>query len=193
MRQTPNRRIGTLLARNWWTLVFRGVLAILFGVAVFIWPEISIAVLVGLFGFFVLLTGILALIAAFRRRQSDEQRWLLVVEGILGIVAGVLVFFWPNITALLLLYFIAAWAIVTGIFEIIAAIQLRREIHNEWLLALAGVASLLFGILLVIQPGAGALAILWVIGAYAIIFGIALLILGLRLRQWNKQQPPPML
>ncbi|MEC4819193.1 MAG: HdeD family acid-resistance protein [Scytonema sp. PMC 1069.18] len=192
MRQTPNRRIGTLLARNWWSLVFRGLMAILFGVAMFIWPGISLAVLVWLFGFFVLLTGILALIAAFRRRQSDEQHWFLLVEGILGVVAGVLIFFWPNITALLLLYFIAAWAIVTGIFEIIAAIQLRREIHNEWLLALAGVASLLFGILLVIQPGAGALAILWVIGAYAIIFGITLLILGLRLRQWNKQQPPPM-
>ncbi len=190
MRQPSNRRIATLLARNWWTLVLRGVLAILFGIAVFIWPQISIFVLVGLFGFFVLLSGILALIAAFGSRQLEANRWLLVFEGIVGIIAGVLVFFWPAITALILLYFIAAWAIITGIIEIIAAIQLRKEIENEWLLALAGIASILFGFLAVIRPGAGALAILWVIGGYAIIFGIMLLILGLRLRNWNTPGPP---
>ncbi|WP_315789299.1 HdeD family acid-resistance protein [Fischerella sp. JS2] len=185
MRQPSNRRIATLLARNWWTLVLRGVIAILFGMAVFVWPRISVGVLVGLFGLFVLISGILALIAALSRRQPEENRWLLVFEGIIGIIAGVLVFIWPGITALILLYFIAAWAIVTGILEIIAAIQLRKEIENEWLLAIAGIASILFGILVAIRPGAGALAILWVIAAYAIIFGVMLLILGLRLRNWN--------
>ncbi|RUR79714.1 HdeD family acid-resistance protein [Chlorogloeopsis fritschii PCC 9212] len=192
MRQPPNRRIGTLLARNWWTLALRGVLAILFGVAVFIWPAISIAVLVALFGFFVLLSGILAVIAALGSREPEENKWLLLFEGIVGIIAGVLVFFWPRITALILLYFIAAWAIVTGILEIIAAIQLRKEIENEWLLAIAGIASVLFGILAAIWPGAGALAILWGIGAYAIIFGITLLILALRLRNWQIPGPPVM-
>jgi uncharacterized membrane protein HdeD (DUF308 family) len=190
MRPTSNRRIGTLLARNWWGLVLRGVLAILFGIAVFIWPGISITVLVTLFGFFVLLSGILGIIVAVRGRQSDERRWLLLIEGIFGVIAGILVFFWPGITALLLVYLIAAWALLTGILEIIAAIQLRKEIENEWLLAVAGIASLLFGILIAIYPGSGALALLWVIGAYAIAFGIVLIILGLRLRNWNKQQPP---
>ncbi len=190
MRQPSNRTIATLFARNWWTLVFRGAIAILFGIALFIWPEISVAVLVWLFGLFVLISGILALIAAFSRRQPEENRALLVFEGIIAIVAGLLVFFWPGITALILLYFIAAWAIVTGILEIIAAIQLRKEIENEWLLAIAGVASILFGILAVIRPGAGALAILWVIGIYAIVFGVMLLILGLRLRNWNTPGPP---
>jgi uncharacterized membrane protein HdeD (DUF308 family) len=192
MRQPPNRRIGTLLARNWWTLALRGVLAILFGVAVFIWPAISIAVLVALFGFFVLLSGILAVIAALGSREPEENKWLLLFKGIVGIIAGVLVFFWPRITALILLYFIAAWAIVTGILEIIAAIQLRKEIENEWLLAIAGIASVLFGILAAIWPGAGALAILRGIGAYAIIFGITLLILALRLRNWQIPGPPVM-
>lgn len=190
MRQPSNRTIATLFARNWWTLVFRGAIAILFGIALFIWPEISVAVLVWLFGLFVLISGILALVAAFSRRQPEENRALLVFEGIIAIVAGLLVFFWPGITALILLYFIAAWAIVTGILEIIAAIQLRKEIENEWLLAIAGVASILFGILAAIRPGAGALAILWVIGIYAIVFGVMLLILGLRLRNWNTPGPP---
>ncbi len=190
MRQPSNRTIATLFARNWWTLVLRGAIAILFGIALFIWPQISVAVLVWLFGLFVFISGILALIAAFSRRQAQENRALLIFEGIIAIIAGLLVFFWPGITALILLYFIAAWAIVTGILEIIAAVQLRKEIENEWLLAIAGIASVLFGILAAIRPGAGALAILWVIGIYAIVFGVMLLILGLRLRNWNTSGPP---
>lgn len=190
MRQPSNRTIATLFARNWWTLVLRGAIAILFGIALFIWPQISVAVLVWLFGLFVFISGILALIAAFSRRQAQENRALLIFEGIIAIIAGLLVFFWPGITALILLYFIAAWAVVTGILEIIAAVQLRKEIENEWLLAIAGIASVLFGILAAIRPGAGALAILWVIGIYAIVFGVMLLILGLRLRNWNTSGPP---
>ncbi|KOP25205.1 hypothetical protein AMR41_17520 [Hapalosiphon sp. MRB220] len=190
MRQPSNRTIATLFARNWWTLVLRGAIAILFGIVLFIWPQISVAVLVWLFGLFVFISGILALIAAFSRRQAQENRALLIFEGIIAIIAGLLVFFWPGITALILLYFIAAWAVVTGILEIIAAVQLRKEIENEWLLAIAGIASVLFGILAAIRPGAGALAILWVIGIYAIVFGVMLLILGLRLRNWNTSGPP---
>lgn len=191
MRSNTNRRLGmgTLLAHNWWTVALRGAIAILFGLAVFVWPGITLAVLVILFGIFAILGGILAL-AALRDRNTDEPWWLLLLEGLLGIAVGIITFIWPGITGLFLLYLIAAWAIVTGIVEIIAAIGLRKQIENEWLLIAAGIASLLFGILLAIRPVAGAVAILWVIGAYAIFFGVLLLVLGFRLRNWNRQEPP---
>ncbi len=114
----------------------------------------------------------------------------MLLEGITGIVIGIATFIWPGITGVVLLYIIASWAVVSGIFEIIAAIGLRRQIENEWLLILAGIASIIFGILLAIWPTAGALAILWLIGGYAIFFGILLLILGFRLRSWKQQEPP---
>ncbi len=175
------------LARNWWALALRGLLAILFGVAVFVWPGISLAVLVLLFGAYAFVDGLFALIAGIRQHGTvgNERWWMLIIEGVAGVVAGVLTFIWPGITALVLLFLIAAWAIVTGFFEIVAAIRLRQEISNEWLLALAGIASVVFGVLVFLQPGAGALAILWLIGAYAIVFGILMLVLAFRLRSWS--------
>ena len=112
----------------------------------------------------------------------------MLLEGAIGIAVGIMAFIWPGITALVLLYLIAAWAIVTGVLEIIASIQIRKEIQNEWLLAIAGITSVLFGVLLLVWPLAGALAILWIIGAYAIIFGILLLILAFRLRSWGTER-----
>lgn len=182
-------RIGTRLARNWWALALRGAIAVLFGLTALFWPGITLTALVVLFGAFVLAGGIFVLIAALRDFRADAQGWLLLLEGLLGMAAGVIVFIWPGITALILLYLIAAWAIATGIFEIVVAIQLRKEIENEWLLAVAGIASVLFGLLLAIWPGAGALAILWVVAAYAIFFGVLLLILAFRLRNWGRQRP----
>jgi uncharacterized membrane protein HdeD (DUF308 family) len=170
------------LARYWWVLAIRGVAAILFGIAAFVWPGITLTVLVLLFGAYALVDGIFAVVAGISVRKEQERWWLMVLEGVVGIIIGVLTFLYPSITALVLLYFIAAWAIVTGAFEIAAAIRLRREIEGEWLLALAGIASLIFGVLLVIQPGAGALALIWLIGAYAIVFGILMLVLAFRLR-----------
>ncbi|MBE9167516.1 HdeD family acid-resistance protein [Pleurocapsales cyanobacterium LEGE 06147] len=192
MRPNSNRtlRMGTLLARNWWTLLLRGLVAVLFGVAVLVWPGITLIVLLTLFGIFALLGGIFVVIAALSERRADEPWWLLLLEGLIGIAIGIIAFVWPEATGLFLLYLIAAWAIVSGIFELIAAIQLRRQIENEWLLAAAGIASLLFGLLLAIRPVAGALAIVWVIGVYAIIFGVLLIIFAFRLRNWNKQEPP---
>lgn len=181
-------RMGTRLARNWWALALRGAIAILFGFVALFWPSITLTSLVVIFGAFVLAGGILALIMALRDWRADAQGWLLLLQGLIGIAAGVIVFIWPRITALMLLYLIAAWAIVTGIFEIIAAIQLRKEIENEWLLVVAGIASVLFGVLLAIWPGAGALAILWIIAGYAIFFGVLLLILAFRLQNWGKQR-----
>lgn len=194
MRTNTNpSRMGTLLARNVWTVALRGIIAILFGIAIIVWPAITLAALIALFGFFALIGGFALLIAAIRQRRTDEPWWLLLLEGISGIVIGIVVFIWPNITAFVLLYLIAAWAIISGIFEIVAAVQLRREIEGEWLLALSGIASIIFGLLLAIWPGAGALAILWIIGIYAIFFGLLKLSLAFRLRDWKRREPPTLI
>ncbi|MBU7582982.1 MAG: HdeD family acid-resistance protein [Nostoc sp. TH1S01] len=181
-------RIGTRLARNWWTLALRGTLAIIFGLAALFWPGITLTALVFLFAAFALGGGILLAIAGFKDHLGNLHGWLLVIEGAIGVAVGVMAFIWPGITALVLLYLIAAWAIITGIFEIVAANHLRQEIDNEWLLIAAGIASLVFGILLIIWPIAGALAILWVTAAYAIVFGILMLLLAFRLRKWGEQR-----
>lgn len=182
------------LARNWWMLALRGVLAILFGVMAFIWPGITVAALVLLFGAYALVDGVFAVIAAMREHGGNQNRWVLLIEGVAGILAGILTFIWPGITAIVLLYLIAAWAIVTGVFEVIAAIRLRDEMTGEFWLALAGILSILFGIAIVVFPGAGALAVIWLIAAYAIVFGVMLLVLALRLRGWAgqaTQRPSP--
>src|SRR6202022_862993 len=153
-----------LLARYWWVLALRGVLAVLFGLFAFFVPGITLLSLVLLFGAYVLLDGIFDLVAAAR---SPSHHWALVLEGIVGIIAGILTFMWPGITAMILLYLIAFWAIFTGVLEIVAGLRLRKVITNELLLILMGVFSLLFGFLILIFPGAGALAIAMWIGAYA--------------------------
>lgn len=171
-----------VLARNWWALALRGLFAVLFGLAVFIWPGLTLLALVALFAAYALVDGVFSIVAAIRAAGRHARWWPLLLEGLLGIAAGVVAFLWPNITALALLYVIAAWAIVTGVFEIVAAIRLRREIEGELLLGLAGLASVIFGVLLILFPGAGALAVLWLIGGFAIAFGILLILLGFRLR-----------
>lgn len=175
-----------VLRRNWWVLALRGAVAILFGILAFIWPGVTLGALVLLFGAYVLLDGIFSLIAAFRDRQEQTPWWLLLLEGLAGIAAGIITFIWPGITAVVLLYLIAAWAVITGILEIIAAVRLREELSGELLLVLGGILSIIFGILLIIQPGAGALALIWLIAAYAIIFGIVLIALSLRIRSWQE-------
>jgi len=177
------RGVLPVLARNWWALVLRGLAAILFGVLAFAWPGITLFVLVLFFGAYMLVDGIFAIVAAVRAAGEEDRWWLLLVQGILGVLAGLVAIFWPGLTALALLYFIAAWAIVTGIMEIVAAIRLRREIEGEWALALSGALSVLFGVLLVVLPApAGLLSLVWLIGAYAVATGVLLLILGFRVR-----------
>ncbi len=172
----------TSYAHNWWAVGLRGLAAIVFGVLAFIWPQIALTVLVLLFGAYALWDGVFAVIAALRFRSGEGHRWLLFIEGLAGIAAGLITFFYPGITAFVLLYVIAAWAIITGVMEILAAIRLRREIQGEWLLLISGLLSVVFGILLVIFPSAGALAVVWLIAAYAILFGILLIALAFRLR-----------
>lgn len=180
-------RIGNRLARNWWTLILRGAIAIIFGLVALAWPTLTLTALVYLFATFWLAGGVLLAIAALREHLHDTHNWLLLLEGIVGIAVGMLAFIWPGVTAFVLLYLIAAWAIVTGILEMITALQLRQAIENEWLPAVTGLVSLIFGVMLIIWPVAEALAILWLIAAYAIVFGILLLILGFKLRSWHNQ------
>src|ERR1700693_1486086 len=167
------------LAKNWWALALRGLVALMFGLLTFVLPGITLVTLVLLFGAYALADGIFNVIAFFR---VASHQCALLVEDVIGIIAAVLTFAWPAITAIVLLYVIAFWAIFTGVFEIIAGIRLRKVITNEWLLLVMGLLSLLFGVLILFAPGAGALAIVLWIGAYALVFGVFLLALAFRLR-----------
>lgn len=172
----------TLLSRNWWVFLLRGVLAVIFGILALIWPDVTLLTLIILFGAYALVDGIFAIIAGIAAYGTAERWWAEVIEGVLGMAIGLLTLFWPGATALVVLYFIAAWAVVTGILEIAAAIQMRRYISGEWLLILSGAVSVIFGLLLFLFPGAGALGLITVIGAFAILFGILLIVLAFRLR-----------
>ena len=158
----------------------RGVAAVLFGLAALFWPGITLFVLVVFFGAYAMVDGVFALVAGIR--GSGGRRWLLLAEGVLSVLAGLIAFFWPGITALALLYVIAFWAIFTGILKIVMAVSLRREIDNEWLMALSGALSVLFGLILAVLPGVGLLSLVWLIGIYALVFGIALIVLAFRVR-----------
>ncbi|HEU0205058.1 MAG TPA: HdeD family acid-resistance protein [Burkholderiaceae bacterium] len=149
------------LRRNWGWIALRGLAAVLFGVMAFGWRGITLAALVIVWGAYAMADGILALIAAWQVRDQGRPFWSLIVVGMLGLAAGVVTFVWPDITALALLMVIVAWALFVGIFQIVAAIRLRKEIEGEWTLGLSGLVSVLFGVLMIVSPGAGALAMLW--------------------------------
>lgn len=171
------------LTERWWVPVVRGIAAILFGVLALVAPSIGLFALVVMWGVYAIADGIFNLfLATWAGRAGARFGWYLF-EGIVSIAAGVLTFLYPGITAVALLFVIAGWAIVTGIFEIAAAVQLRRAVSGEWMLGLAGVLSIVFGVLLFAHPGAGALAVVWLIGAYAIVFGVLLIGLGVRLHR----------
>ena len=186
---TNRATVADLLTHNWWLLALRGLAAIAFGLLAFIWPGITLLTLIFLFGAFALLNGVLAFIAASRAPKGFPRFGSLIVEGILSVAAGVIAFIVPGITALALLVLIASWAIVSGIFEIVAAIRLRKVIRHEWLLALAGFASIAFGVIMILRPTAGALALLWWIGAFMFAFGILLIALAFRMRRWRGVPP----
>jgi uncharacterized membrane protein HdeD (DUF308 family) len=170
------------LSRYWWLLALRGVAAIIFGILAFVWPGLTLGALVILFGVYVLIDGISNIVTGFSHRETNDRWWVMLLEGLVGILAGILTFVYPGISAVILLYFIASWAILTGIFEIVAAIRLREEITGEWALALSGIASIIFGVLLFLFPGTGALAVVWIIGSYAILFGALLIYLAFKVR-----------
>ena len=174
------------LARNWWSLVIRGVVAILVGIIAFAWPAITFGAVVLLFGAYAFVDGIFALIGAFRAVRAHERWGALVLEGIAGLVTAAVTIFWPGITALALVFIVAFWALVTGVLEISAAIRLREHVAGELLLALSGIASIIFGVIAALLPVLGALAIALIFGIYAVVFGVLLIALGFRLRSWTR-------
>jgi uncharacterized membrane protein HdeD (DUF308 family) len=174
--------ISTLLSHYWWTLLLRGLIWTLFGVVVFVQPGISLLTLTLLFGAFALTDGLAYLVSAIGGRREYDNWWHLLLAGIAGIGVGVLTILAPGVTALGLLYAIAIWAIATGVLAIVTAIRLRREIEGEFWLAAAGLASVVFGLLLVARPGAGALTVLWLIAGYALAFGVILIVLAFKTR-----------
>ena len=169
------------IGRNWWLVVLRGICAILFGVLAFTWPGMTLGVLILMFGIYAFVNGILAFAAAFSN-STGTPWWILALEGLMSIAAALAILLYPGITALVLLVVIAMWAIVTGVIEIAAAIQLRKEIEGEIWLGLAGVASIIFGAALLARPGVGALAVVWMIGAYAVMFGVLLIAMGFHVK-----------
>jgi uncharacterized membrane protein HdeD (DUF308 family) len=173
---------GNEIARNWWMVALRGAFAILFGLLTIAWPQLTVVVLVALFGAWALLDGISAFLAAWRSAEAKQTWWPFLVTGVLGVGAAIVTWVWPQITALSLLYVIAVWAIASGVLQIAAAIRMRKVITNEFWLALAGIGGVVFGLLVLVFPGAGAIAIAWAIGWYAILFGVLLVLLGFRLR-----------
>jgi len=175
------------LARHWWVVALRGLAAVAFGALAFVWPGMTLAVLVLLFGAYALVDGVLAIVVALR--GETDHRVFIGLEGVVGVLAGLATFVYPGLTALVLLYIIAFWAILTGVLEVVAAVRLRRAIPNEWGLIIGGILSVLFGIVLVVSPGAGALAVVFLIGAYAILFGVTLLALSWRLRSHAERLP----
>ena len=169
------------LSRYWWLILLRGIAAIIFGVLAFIWPGITLVTLVLFWGAFALVDGVLALANAFMGGNMGDRWWLALV-GLAGIAAGILTFAYPGVTALVLLFFIATWAIVLGVLQIIGAIRLRKEIDNEWTIGLSGAVSVLFGVIMLVAPGAGALGLIWAIASYGIVFGILMVMAAFKLK-----------
>jgi len=174
--------MNMVLVRNWWALALRGVAAVLFGLIAFLMPGVTLTAMVLLFGAYSLVDGVFAIIAGIRAAERHERWWPFALEGLLSIVVGAIAFLMPTAAAFALLFVVAAWAILTGVIRIGAAIRLRKEIRGEWMLILNGALSVLLGILIIVIPGAGLVTLIWWLGAYATIYGITLITLALKLR-----------
>jgi len=171
-----------MFTRNWWVLLLRGIVAILFGILAFRFPGMTLAALVLLFGVYAFVDGVFSLFGAIAGWRHRENRWLLLLEGFIGLGAAFVTLRAPVLTAVALIFFIAAWALATGVLKIVGAIRLRREISGEFWLALSGIASVIFALLVMLRPAVGALAMIWVIGWYAVLMGVMLIILSFKLR-----------
>ena len=172
------------LAENWWLLLLRGLAAIAFGVIAFLWPAITLVALTYLWGAYALADGIIAIGAAFSARGVDAgPRWWLGLSGAVGILAGIIAFAYTGMTALILLAFIAVWAIIIGVLQLFGAVRMRNIVNNEWWLILSGLVSISFGVVLIAWPGTGALAVIWTIAWYAVFFGCMLVGLSFELKK----------
>ena len=167
---------------HWWLLLLRGILAIIFGIIALAAPGIALLAFIYVFAVYALLDGITAIVVSFRERSSFRGWWVLLIEGIAGIIFGILAIVWPGETALVLLYLVAFWALVTGVMEIGSAFMVPATAGQRWGLGLAGLLSIIFGIILIVSPGSGLLAILWLVGIFAIVFGVSLIIYAFQIR-----------
>jgi uncharacterized membrane protein HdeD (DUF308 family) len=178
------------LMRSWWVPALRGVIAILFGVLALTWPGLTLLSLVALFAAYALLSGAVSVVGAIKNRKRDDEWWLLLLVGLVGIGAGVIAVIHPGLTGLVLVLMIAANALITGVLDVAAAIRLRKAMRDEWLLVLNGVASIAFGVLVFLYPAAGALALVWMISLYALVTGVLLLGVAFRLRARTRTAAP---
>jgi uncharacterized membrane protein HdeD (DUF308 family) len=176
----------SLVSRFWWTLLLRGLVAILFGILAFIWPGVTLSALVLLFGAYALVDGLAAIVVGIRDYGERQRWWATLLGGLVSVGAGVVTFLMPGLTALALLSVIAFWAIFRGVLDIVAAIRLRHVIEGEWLLGLCGVLSIAFGVMMVLFPGAGALAVIWWIAAFALLLGLMLVTLAFKLKRFAR-------
>ena len=177
------------LADHWWLLALRGGLAIIFGITAWLWPGLTLTTLVILVGAWLLVDGVFEIFSAIANRDRVDSFWHFIIGGAINVLAGIVILAWPGLSAIAMMVLIGAWALVTGILQVIAAIALRKVIENEWAIGLGGLISVIFGLVMMIFPGDGALALVWVIGIYAILFGIALIAAGFRLRSWRNDLP----
>ncbi|OAI52173.1 hypothetical protein AYO47_06485 [Planctomyces sp. SCGC AG-212-M04] len=187
-----------IIASGWWMLLIRGLASIAFGLMAFFWPGITLLVLIIMFAAHAIVDGVMAIALGLQlRKQEGSTPWLAMsLMGVVSIAAGIMAIAWPGLTAVVLLFVIAGWAIARGVLEIVAAIHFRKVIENEWFLALGGVLSILFGVCLIASPAAGLLSLMWLVGTFSIAFGILLCMVAMRLRSVVAglrpavQQPP---
>lgn len=180
-----------VILRNWWMLALRGLLAIIFGLIALFAPGIALLAFIAVFAVYAIIDGVVAVTVAIRERESLKRWGWVLFEGIISILAGIFAFFYPVKTALILLFIVAAWAILTGILEIVTAIALREHLSHEWALILAGIVSIVFGLILFIFPGAGLLSLLWLVGIYSICFGVLFIVRAFQLRSWASSTTQP--
>jgi uncharacterized membrane protein HdeD (DUF308 family) len=183
--------MNELLAKSWWMLAIRGAAALLFGILALAWPGLTLLVLVALFAAYALITAAVYISAGVKNRETDKGWWMLVLLGLVGVAAGGIAIFYPLVTALVLVLLMGANAIVTGILDLAIAIRLRKELRGEWMLVLAGIVSIVFGVLVFLFPGAGALAMVWMVSFYAMLTGVLLLALAFRMKGGGKTSPGP--
>lgn len=175
--------LSVMLHRTWWVLLLRGLAAIVFGILTWFQPAASATALVLIFGAYVFVDGLLGVYSAIRSRSQSRHWWLILLWGLTGVIVGVLTAINPVATALVLTIYIGVWALITGVMEIVTAIRLRKEIEGEWVLILGGLISVLFGAFVLMQPGAGMMAMLWVLASYAVVFGVLMVILAFKVRK----------
>ena len=179
--------MNEVLSRSWWMLALAGVVSVVFGVVAIVFPVLTLLWLVAMFAVYAAFSGVVYIMGAIQNRHTDNGWWLFLLLGLMGIAAGVLAIIYPAITALVLVAIMGASALVQGVFQIAIAIRLRKVIEGEWLMMLAGAISIAFGVMVLLFPGAGALAMVWLVSFQAIVSGILLLMLGLRARSWKQR------